>query len=81
MGRAWTTWRDRRLLILAAIADEGRPDSTDAAPPGTIGTDAAVAAGEGRLRLLIVQPEGRAALSAAEWIRGARLRPGERLGG
>ncbi|MGH9093378.1 MAG: hypothetical protein ACRDZR_18655 [Acidimicrobiales bacterium] len=39
-----------------------------------------MATGEGRLRLVEVQPEGRSPVAAADWLRGARPAPGERLG-
>jgi methionyl-tRNA formyltransferase len=39
-----------------------------------------VATGSGRLRLLTVQPEGKAAMPAAAWLHGAHPGPGERLG-
>lgn len=75
LGRAWTTWRGRRLLVLAA-----RPEPGGEGRPGTLHGDA-VATGEGRLRLVSVQPEGRRPQPGAEWARGARARPGEMLGG
>jgi methionyl-tRNA formyltransferase len=78
LDRAWTTWRARRLLVLDAEVDED-PRGADAGPPGTIVGDT-VATGSGRLRLVRVKPEGRAAMSAADWLRGARPVTGERLG-
>jgi methionyl-tRNA formyltransferase len=39
-----------------------------------------VGTGDGTLQLLVVQPEGKAAMPAGEWLRGARPKPGERLG-
>jgi methionyl-tRNA formyltransferase len=75
VGRAWTTWRDRRLLVWSA----------DPAPapaglrPGQMDGEV-VATGDGGLRLLRVQPEGRAIQAASAWSRGARPRPGEALG-
>lgn len=74
VGRAWTRWRGRRLLVLAAAAQPGG----DGAPGTLDGTT--VSTGHGALRLLTVQPEGRAATDAAAWVRGARPEPGERLG-
>ena len=76
LGRAWTTWRGHRLLVLAGrIADGPAGDG----PPGRLEGDV-VAAGAGGLRLLTVQPEGRAPMAVADWLRGARPRPGELLG-
>jgi methionyl-tRNA formyltransferase len=75
VGRAWTTWRGDRLLVLQADLVDGhlgRPGSLD----GEL-----VATGRGGLRLITVQPEGRRAIPAVEWLRGARPHPGEGLGG
>jgi methionyl-tRNA formyltransferase len=49
-------------------------------PAGTLdGTE--VVAGDGqRVLLLTVQPEGRRPMDAADWRRGVRPEPGERLG-
>lgn len=76
VGRAWTSWRGRRLLVLAArpAAGPGRP------APGTLDGDR-VATGEGWLHLGRVQPEGRAAVDAGDWVRGARPTACDRLGG
>jgi len=89
LGRAWTTFRDRRLLVRHARLPAARPAAGVAVPaapvpaPGTI-DDAAgsvlVATGEGWLELVEVQPEGRGRQPAAQWRRGSRLAPGERLG-
>lgn len=74
VGRAWTTWRGRRLLVLSAHVEDG-----DHGEPGSLRDDV-VAAGDGGLRLLTVQPEGRHPISAGDWLRGARPRPGETFG-
>jgi methionyl-tRNA formyltransferase len=75
VGRAWTTWRGKRLVVHSARVL--REDL--ALSPGQIhGND--VGTGDGALRLLVVQPEAKAAMGAAEWARGARLHPGEVLG-
>jgi methionyl-tRNA formyltransferase len=76
LGRAWTTWRDRRLLVLGARVTEAPPGDL---APGQLQGDVVVT-GEGGLRLLTVQPEGRAAMAASDWVRGARPRPEEGLG-
>jgi methionyl-tRNA formyltransferase len=74
VGRAWTMWRGKRLLILDARPVEGSAPAPGALD-GTLG-----GTGQGALALVTVQPEGRGALSAADWLRGARPGPGERLG-
>jgi methionyl-tRNA formyltransferase len=76
LGRAWTIWRGRRLLVLEARVTAG---PTGAGPPGRMHGDV-VTTGDGGLRLLTVQPEGRGPMPATDWVRGARPRPDERLG-
>ena len=58
IGRAWTTANGKRLIV------------TDARP-GDTGDGPAVPTGSGPMTLLAVQPEGRKAMSAADWARGA----------
>jgi len=74
VGGAWTTFRDRRVRVLAA-------EPTVAS--GTVGTldRLVVTCGQGGLRLVEVQPEGKGPMPAAAWANGARPEPGERLGG
>ncbi len=81
VGRAWTTFRRRRLGVLAAtgVPAEGGPAGPGGEPGALDGTDVA-AAGGSRLRLVTVQPEGRRPMTAAEWIRGVRPRSDELLG-
>jgi methionyl-tRNA formyltransferase len=81
LDRAWTTWRGRRLRVLEAAAEEARDRAAAvAAPaPGTL-MDDVVATGKGVLRLVRVQPEGRAPMATATWLRGARPIAGERFG-
>ncbi len=67
VGRAWTTVGGKRLLVLAARAEDGPGRG---APGDLDGT--AVVTGRGRLRLLRVAPEGRGASDAEAWLRGAR---------
>jgi methionyl-tRNA formyltransferase len=76
VGGAWTTWRGRRLKVLDA---EPVGNGATTAVPGTLAGDE-VATGSGRLRLLAVQPEGKAPMPSAAWLHGAHPRPGERLG-
>lgn len=78
LGRAWTTFRGRRLGILDATPDDASRDGPSRAPGELDG--ASVATGEGSLRLRRVQPESRSPMSAEEWLRGVRPAAGERLG-
>jgi methionyl-tRNA formyltransferase len=93
LGRAWTTFRGRRLHVLLATgvppgAGESGPGDpnepagpTDAASvPGRLdGAD--VICGQGsRVRLVTVQAEGKRPMAAEEWLRGIRPGPHERLG-
>jgi methionyl-tRNA formyltransferase len=75
IGRAWTTFRGRRLKVLRSrLGVDARP----LAPGELDGT--VVGTGEGRLELVTVQPEGKGPQPAAAWRNGARPEPGERLG-
>jgi methionyl-tRNA formyltransferase len=48
--------------------------------PGTlIDAEGRIACGGGALHLLEVQPAGKSAMSAVDFLRGARLVPGDRL--
>jgi len=61
----------------------GRPEQAGGVPGVVLecGADGPlVAAGSGSVRLLAVQPEGRQAMEGADFLRGYRLRPGDRLG-
>jgi len=88
LGRAWTTFRGKRLGVLKAtpvVAPDGTgpPDGAGApgttGPPGTlVGT--VVCTGDGALQLEEVQPESRTPMPADDWARGVRLSVGARLG-
>ncbi len=76
---AWTTWRGDRLRLGPVEPLSGLP----ALPPGELSVDATgvvVGTGRGAVRLGQVQPAGKRMLPAADWARGARPEPGERLG-
>lgn len=67
---AWTTALDRRLKILEAAPAR----DASAIPPGAVVLDGArvlVGCGDGALELVQVQPEGRGAMAADAWLRGA----------
>lgn len=76
---AWTELGDRRIKLFGPRPAGGTPAA--AAPGEIVETDPAllVATGNGMLQILDVQPEGKARLSAAEWLRGRGARPGDRF--
>jgi methionyl-tRNA formyltransferase len=75
LGRAWTTFRGKRLKVLSArIAPPGEPMQPGAVDGLLVGT-----AG-GALELVTVQPEGKGPQAASDWRNGARPQPGEQLG-
>jgi len=76
---AWTTFRGERLKINAARLT---PDA-DTLKPGELRVAKhAVEAGTGShpLQLVTVQSQGKKPMRAADWARGVRPEPGERLG-
>ena len=83
LGRAWTTFRGKRLRVLRADRGTpagGEPTVSEGDSPGAL-TGELVTAGEGtRLRLITVQPEGKQPMAVADWLRGVRPEVGERLG-
>jgi len=74
-----------RLVIWRALAQSREADSDLAAPCGTVlkahADELSVACGESTiLRLEEVQPEGKRRMSARDFLNGAHLQAGERLG-
>jgi len=74
VGKAWTTFRGKRLLVVETRAVPG------SGPPGVI-DGVTVWAADGGLELVRVQPEGKPPVDAKAWRNGARPQPGEQLGG
>ncbi|MEV5971224.1 methionyl-tRNA formyltransferase [Streptomyces sp. NPDC051921] len=76
---AWTLFRGERLkLIQVALL----PDRTDLAP-GELApakNNVYVGTGSHAVELLWVQPQGKKPMKAADWARGVRIAPGERVG-
>jgi methionyl-tRNA formyltransferase len=78
LGRAWTTFRGKRLTVLDVVPGPSRPEK-ERHPPGAL-DGPSVATGDGTLLLRQVQPESRSPMSAEEWLRGVRPTVGELLG-
>lgn len=71
-----------RLLRILAARAEPAPAGVSPAPGQVLAASSEgllVAAGDGALRLVTVQPEGKRPMPAADFLRGHRLRPGEFL--
>ncbi|MFI6053784.1 methionyl-tRNA formyltransferase [Streptomyces violascens] len=76
---AWTVFRGERLkLIQAALVT----DRTDLAPGdlSVAKNNVYVGTGSHAVELLWVQPQGKKPMRGADWARGVRIAPGERLG-
>jgi methionyl-tRNA formyltransferase len=69
---AWTTVDGRRLKVLRALVEPGDPPV--GTPPGQVDAEGCVATGAGRVRLLEVQPEGKAVMPATAWLVGRQGR-------
>lgn len=77
---AWTTWHGERLRVFRVEPLSGEAGEADA---GTIvGLDPApvVRVGDGRVRLVVVQPAGGRRMAGDAWARGRSVAPGEGLG-
>ncbi|MEV6754486.1 methionyl-tRNA formyltransferase [Streptomyces sp. NPDC051214] len=76
---AWSVFRGERLKIIqsALVADR-----TDLAPGelGAAKNNVYVGTGSHAVELLWVQPQGKKPMRGADWARGVRIAPGERLG-
>jgi methionyl-tRNA formyltransferase len=87
---AYTTWRGGVLRVWRARMGDGQSAinavraGESRGVPGQVlaaGEDGiTVAAGEGAVVLLEVQPEGGTRMPAGDFIRGHRISPGERFG-
>ncbi|GGT46878.1 methionyl-tRNA formyltransferase [Streptomyces purpureus] len=77
---AWTVFRGERLKLIqtAPVAERGE------LKPGELAVgknNVYVGTGSHAVELLWVQPQGKKPMRAADWARGVRIAPGERLGG
>lgn len=71
---AWTMVAGKRLKVLEARTTDGKGH------PGTVLDGAKIACGEGAIEMMRVQPEGKGAMDASDWLLGARVAPGDVLG-
>ncbi|MFF4157937.1 methionyl-tRNA formyltransferase [Streptomyces sp. NPDC001678] len=76
---AWTTFRGERLKVMSVALDPAR---TDLAPGDIAAAKNSVHVGTGShaVQLQWVQPQGKKPMQAADWARGVRIAPGEKLG-
>ncbi|WP_371614955.1 methionyl-tRNA formyltransferase [Streptomyces sp. NBC_00454] len=77
---AWTVFRGERLKLISVGLVTDRTDLK----PGDMGVgknNVHVGTGSHAVELLWVQPQGKKPMKAADWARGVRIAPGERLGG
>ncbi|WP_330261870.1 methionyl-tRNA formyltransferase [Streptomyces sp. NBC_00539] len=77
---AWTVFRGERLKLISVAPV---PDRTDL-EPGVLApakNNVHVGTGSHAVELLWVQPQGKKPMKGADWARGVRIAPGERLGG
>jgi methionyl-tRNA formyltransferase len=76
---AWTTFRGERLKLLQV---QPAPDAEALAPGEVRAGKHSAEAGTGShpVELVTVQPQGKKPMPAADWARGVRPEPGERLG-
>lgn len=82
VGGAFTILKKKRVKIVSA----SRASATQfAGEPGELvnisKTSFDVVCGEGAISVSRVQPEGKDQMTAEQWLNGARLKPGARLGG
>jgi methionyl-tRNA formyltransferase len=75
-----TAGGDQRMTLLKASALEGKADARPGEVTEVTKDAFVVAAGEGRLRVERLQLSGKRAMDAAEFLRGHRMQPGDRLG-
>ncbi|MEV6327495.1 methionyl-tRNA formyltransferase [Streptomyces sp. NPDC051909] len=76
---AWTLFRGERLKIVQAALVHDRTDLA----PGELAAgknNVYVGTGSHAVELLWVQPQGKKPMKAADWARGVRIAPGERVG-
>ena len=86
---AWTTFRGERLKIHpvtiapeTAAIDRGEVTAPEVLAPGEVAANkraVRVGTASGAVLLGVVQPQGKKPMAAADWVRGVRIEPGEKL--
>ncbi|MEM7721691.1 MAG: methionyl-tRNA formyltransferase [Pseudomonadota bacterium] len=71
---AWTEVAGKRLKLIRSRVVDGF------GAPGTVLDGFTIAAGDGAVEIVQVQPEGKGPMLSADWLRGARIAPGDRVG-
>ncbi|TWT85763.1 Methionyl-tRNA formyltransferase [Posidoniimonas polymericola] len=83
--RAYTFWGSGRGEPLRLVIDrvEVLPEAGPAPAGAVVNADGrlVVAAGEGAIEILQLQPAGKRAMATADWLRGAAIKAGDGLGG
>ena len=80
---ARTSFRGETLKVLVVEISTSTSSPTTFEPGTVVSVDdqgTLIAAGSGCVRLVLVAPQGRKHMSGADWVRGTRIRPGERFG-
>jgi methionyl-tRNA formyltransferase len=76
---AWTAFRGRRLRVLAAVPAGTNPEGSAPGELRASGKELLAACGDGALKLVAVQTEGKKRTPASEWKNGLRLAEKERF--
>ncbi|GGJ33550.1 methionyl-tRNA formyltransferase [Deinococcus roseus] len=77
---SYTHHKGKRLKVLELRASDAPKTAEPGHVQGTTATGVLVACSDGVLELLQVQPESKAALSGADWIKNHQVKIGEKLG-
>ena len=80
LGGAWVEFRNKRLRIWEAeVSDDQGETEEERVDVGEVSNSGLLGTGDGSLRLIEVQPEGKQRMAAAAWLNGAQLGPEDRL--
>jgi methionyl-tRNA formyltransferase len=68
-------------IARAAVAEAGAVEPAGSPQPGVVGADLAIATGDGRLRIVEIQPAGKRLMGWKDFVNGYRVTAGDRFGG